>query len=73
MTVDDLQERVAATRRAPMAPVNRFDREEFAVALVLQGYDALRAHTMAFETIADNDGALQMLARRRVAIQEGRP
>jgi|GEM_PF-3062247 hypothetical protein len=70
-TVDQLLERARVTKIVAIAPQ---DRREFARALVLQGYDAPRAHRMAYDDrgeIKDNDGALQMLARHRLAMREG--
>jgi hypothetical protein len=48
------------------------DRAELAVAITIRGYALDRAHHMLFdpndrEYVEDNDGALQMLARHRVA------
>jgi hypothetical protein len=54
-----------------MVPIERCDREEFARALVLQGYSPTRAEKMMHE-LPDNDGALQMLARHRIAAMSGR-
>lgn len=64
LTVEEVAERAAATT---MVEIIEADREEFAIALVLQGYAPARAHQMAFETIGLDDGALQMLARHRLA------
>lgn len=61
-TVAQLLARTEATRMVEIVPE---DRREFARALVLQGYDAPRAHRMAYVDLMDNDGALQMLARHR--------
>lgn len=61
-----LNELVSAVRQASMVKIEEADRDEFAVALVLQGYDTSRAHRMAYEELEDNDGALQMLARHRL-------
>lgn len=64
MTINALRAHAASTR---MVPVTEADRDEFARALVLQGYDAPRAHRMAYDELEDNDGALQMCARVRLA------
>lgn len=48
-----------------VVPIIVEDRIEFGRALILQGYAPLRAVLMA-ESIPDNDGALQMLARHRL-------
>lgn len=69
MTIDQLAERLALARTSPMRPILPSYRDEFAVALVLQGYDLSRAHRMAFEEIEDNDGVLQMLARHHAAVE----
>lgn len=65
-TSGQLSARAATTVMVRIEPC---DRREFARALVLQGYDAPRAHRMAYDTsgeIKDNDGALQMLGRHRL-------
>ena len=70
MTIEQLVLRVDRTirdRYAKPIPIEQVDRDEFAVALVIQGFAPGRAHRMAFEEIEDNDGALQMLARHRIA------
>ena len=59
---------VALAADAKILPIIDADRIEFGRALILQGYDASRALRMVQEEIKDNDGALQMLARHRVAI-----
>lgn len=72
-TIEQLRARAAAAR---MVRVTMDDRIEFAVALVLQGYSAPRAHDMAFHAfhaIEDHDGALQMLARHRQSRDETLP
>jgi hypothetical protein len=61
---------VALAADAKMLPIVDADRIEFGRALILQGYDASRALRMIRDEIEDNDGALQMLARHRVAIGE---
>lgn len=43
------------------------DRKQMAVGLFLQGYTAGRACHIAFVELDDGDGALQMLARHRIA------
>lgn len=48
-----------------LVPVIMEDRIEFHIALVLQGYSPARAAELA-ETLPENDGALQMLARHRL-------
>lgn len=67
LTFRELSDREMMTRRDGMVPITEADRDEFAVALLLQGYSLARAHRMAFDEIDDNDGALQMLARHRIA------
>lgn len=67
--IQELHRRVEQTKAEGMVPVTSQDREEFAVALVLQGYPIHRAWLMAMEEIEDNDGALQMLARRREEVE----
>lgn len=61
---------VALAADAKMLPIIDADRIEFGRALILQGYDTSRALRMIQDEIEDNDGALQMLARHRVAIGE---
>lgn len=63
MTAGDLLELARAAR---MVPITAEDREEFGLALILQGYSAEHAARMAGGEILDNDGALQMLARHRI-------
>lgn len=48
-------------------PVTQADREQMAIGLFLQGYSAGRAGHLAFVELDDGDGALQMLARHRIA------
>jgi len=70
-TGDQLRERAAGTAMVEIAPA---DRREFARALVLQGYDIARAHRMVYGdcgAVQDDDGALQMLARHRLAYSSG--
>lgn len=63
-----LMELATAAASAPMVEITMEDRIEFGRALILQGYAPHRAAIMA-EGIQSNDGALQMLARHRVAYQ----
>lgn len=51
-----------------MVEVESIDRVEFEWALTLQGYAPDRAWQLAYELPA-NDGALQMLARHRLATE----
>ena len=51
-----------------MVRVESVDRIEFEWALVLQGYPPHRAGQLAYE-LPNNDGALQMLARHRLAAE----
>jgi len=73
MNRTQLAARVAELKAAgpTMIPTDD-DRAEMAVALVIQGFELDRAWRMAFdpdyhEWLKDNDGALQMLARHRLA------
>lgn len=50
-------------------PVTLEDREQMAIGLFLQGYSAGRAGHLAFVELGDDDGALQMLARHRIAAE----
>ncbi|WP_425230244.1 hypothetical protein [Sphingomonas sp.] len=56
------------TDRPALTAVEPMDRIEFEWALVLQGYAPVRAAQLAHELPA-SDGALQMLARHRVATE----
>ncbi|WP_062732622.1 hypothetical protein [Sphingobium abikonense] len=62
MTQFELLEFASAARPVP---VLQADRDEFCRALMLQGYSPRRALDLA-QSLDDNDGALQMLARHRV-------
>jgi len=53
-----------------MVPVTQDDRDQMAIALFIQGYPSGRAAHMAYVELGDNDGALQMLARHRLAVEE---
>jgi len=48
-----------------MIDVAQVDREAMAVALIAQGYSVSRARQLVLD-LADDDGALQMLARHRI-------
>jgi len=52
---------------AEHAAVDRTDRHALALALFFQGYTAGQACHKAFVELEDTDGALQMLARHRLA------
>lgn len=52
---------------APHVTIEQADREAMAFGLYFQGYPAGRACQIAFVELEDNDGALQMLARHRLA------
>lgn len=56
---------------AGYAPVEQCDRHAMALALFFQGYSAGQACHKAFVELEDNDGALQMLARHRLASGRG--
>jgi len=66
MKLAQLMERADAIRAAPHVPITEEDRFEFAAALILQGYRITQAADIATD-LAETDGALQMLARCRVA------
>jgi len=73
MNRTQLAARVAELKAAgpTMIPTDD-DRAELAVAITIRGYDLDRAFRMLFdpndrEYVTDNDGALQMLARHRLA------
>lgn len=67
LSPDEIVKRAEACR---VLPVEQVDRDEFAVALFLQGYGPRRAHEIAYVELLDNDGALQMLVRHRVRFAE---
>lgn len=67
LSAGQLFERVREVGDSPLAEVTQSDRDAMAVALVFQGYTCGRAAHMAFVELEDNDGALQMLARHRIA------
>lgn len=51
-------------------PVSLADRRQMAIGLFLQGYTAGRAAHLAYVDLGDDDGALQMLARHRLAASQ---
>lgn len=55
------------------APVEQVDRHAMALALFFQGYSAGQACQKAFVELEDTDGALQMLARHRLAAPNEQP
>lgn len=61
----------AASQCWPMAEVVQADRREFGRALIHQGYTPDRAAELATD-LPYSDGALQMLARHRIAAAAGR-
>lgn len=65
-SLGDLLDRVSEVGRAGFVPVTDEDRFEFAVALVLHGWGERTAFAKA-RAMPPNDGALQMLARARIA------
>lgn len=68
LTPSQLFAEAQAIVSADRPAVEQCDRHAMALALFFQGYDAGRACQIAFVELEDNDGALQMLARHRIAI-----
>ena len=67
LTASQLFSLAQSIETAGFVEVTQPDREQMAVALFFQGYAAGRACQIAFVELEDNDGALQMLARHRIA------